>query len=63
MTSSGIETATCRLLAQCLNQKRHRVTPKPLTVKCSLLCGKNAKINELEIQAHYIQTFSKVMDS
>ena len=36
---------------------------KQLTVKCSLICGKNTKTNELKIQLHYIQMFAKVMDS
>lgn len=64
MTPSGNETATFRLVAQYLNQKRQRVPPKPLTVKCtSLICRKNTKINELKIQSHHIQMFKKVMDS
>jgi len=32
MTPSGIETATLWLVAQCLNQLRHRVPPKFLSV-------------------------------
>jgi len=72
MTPSRIETATFRLLDQCPNQMRHRVTPEFLlnisymdTVnicqqeEIRMLTNKYVSINELHFSSQYIHMNQK----
>jgi hypothetical protein len=44
MKTTGIEPVTVRLVARCLNQRRHCVPPPPHQIMVKLISVKNVKV-------------------